>query len=358
MRFGASSTSSSGIIPLMALHSLKALTLKDKKVLLRLDLDLPTNAEGFDTTRLEAGVQTLNFILKRGAAAVHVIGHYGRPDGKVVRKYSLEPITKLLIEMVPEKARERVTFGENLRFDPGEEKNSKAFAKKLAKGFDIYVNDAFATAHREHASMTQIPTILPTVLGRTFEKEMKVLQRLRFKPERPVVLLLGGAKSEKLSLIEPLFDFVNIFIVAGKLANELDKVEAEKANRKLIVADMTEDGLDITHDSMEQIERFLKAAGTVVWNGPVGKYEDEAHAAGTRYIADTILKSKMNCIIGGGDTEAAIDHLGFDRSKYTHISTGGGAMMHYLVFSTLPALDAIEASDSNFAWEELLEFVL
>jgi phosphoglycerate kinase len=342
----------------MALHSLKALTLKEKKVLVRLDLDLPSNAEGFDLTRLEAGAQTLNLILKRGAASVHVIGHYGRPEGKVVKKYSLEPITKLLLEMVPEKSRSKVTFGENLRFDPGEESNNKAFAKKLAKGFDLYVNDAFATAHREHASMTLIPEFIPTVLGRTFEKEMKVLQRLRFKPDRPIVLLLGGAKSEKLSYSPRLFDFVNIIIVAGKLAGELDKAVDEKENRKLIVAELTEDGLDITKDSTEQIERFLKAAGTVIWNGPVGKYEDEIHATATRYLADSIVKSKMNCIVGGGDTEAAIDHLGFDRTKFTHISTGGGAMMEYLAEGTLPALAAAEASQKNFPWEDLLEFVL
>jgi phosphoglycerate kinase len=342
----------------MALHSLKALTLKDKKILLRLDLDLPSNADGFDTTRLETGAQTLTFLLKRGVANVHVIGHYGRPEGKVTKKYSLDAINKLLLEMVPEKSRSKVTFGDNLRFDPGEEKNSKAFAKKLAKGFDLYVNDAFATSHREHASMTQIPEFLPTVLGRNFEKEMKMLSRLRHKPDRPVTLLLGGAKEEKLEYLTTLFDFVNIFIVAGKLANYMDKAEAEKTNRKLIVAEMTEDGLDVTHDSMEQIERFLKASGTVIWNGPVGKYEDELHAAGTRYLADSITKSKIHCIIGGGDTEAAIDHLGFDRTKFTHISTGGGAMMQYLIDGTLPALTAAEASQKAFPWEDLLEFVL
>ncbi len=342
----------------MALHSLKALSLRDKKVLLRLDLDLPVNDDGFDTTRLEGGAQTLNFLLKRGVSAVHVIGHFGRPDGKEVKKYSLKPITDLLHEMVAEKNRDKVTFGENLRFEEGEESNNAAFAKKLAKGFDLYVNDAFATAHREHASMTQIPKLLPTVLGRTFEKEMKVLQRLRHKPERPVTLMLGGAKSEKLAYLDSLFDFVNIFVVVGKLAQDLDKETAEKQNRKLIVAELTEDGFDITHDSMEQIERFLKASGTVIWNGPAGKYEDPSHAAGTFYLADSIAKSKIPCIVGGGDTEAALDHLKVDRTKFTHISTGGGAMMAYLVDGTLPALAAVEKSQQIFSWEDLLEFVL
>lgn len=342
----------------MALHPIKAITFKDKKVLLRLDLDLPVNKDGFDTTRIEAGAQTLNFILKRGASQVHVIGHFGRPEGKKSKKYDLKPITALLLDLVPEKQREKVTVGDNLRFDEGEEKNSKAFAKKLAKGFDIYVNDAFATAHREHASVTQIPTLLPTVMGRTFEKEMKVLHKLKHRPDRPVLLLLGGAKLEKLDFLETLFDFVNIFIVAGKLAGELNKEEAEKSNRKLIVAELTSDGKDITKDSMEQIERFFKASSTIIWNGPVGMYEDELHAAGTRYLADSIVKSKINCIVAGGDTEAAIDHLGFDRNKFAHVSTGGGALMQYLVLGSLPGIDAIEQSQATFKWDDLLEFVL
>lgn len=346
-------------IPPMAVYTLKALELKDKNVLLRLDLDLPENQDGFDTTRLEAGAQTLNFILKRGAAKVHVIGHRGRPDGKVVKKLSLKPITDLLIEMIPENKRERVTFGDNLRFDPGEEGNSKAFAKKLAKGFDFYVNDGFATAHREHASMVQLPLILPTVMGRTFEKEIKTFQKVYRKPDRPVTLILGGGKSDKAEYLKTMFDFVNVFVVGGKLAAEMDKEEAEKEHRKLIVCEVTEDGLDITKDAYERAERFIKASGTVIWNGPMGKYEDGEHGKGTEYIADTLSRTKTFSIIGGGDTEAAVDHFEVDKSKYSHVSTGGGAMMEFFANGgTLPAYEAIVEGQQKFSWEDFLEFIL
>lgn len=339
------------------MYLLKALSLKEKHVLLRLDLDLPENKDGFDTTRLEAGAQTLNFILKRGAARVRVIGHRGRPDGKVERKLSLKPITDLLTEMVPEKHRSKVEFGDNLRFDPGEEKNSKTFAKQLAKGFDIYVNDAFATAHREHASMVALPYILPTVMGRQFEKEMKVLRKVALTPNRPLTFIFGGAKEDKLEFIDRLFDKVNVFLIAGALAvNRKEELEAKY--RKVIVADLTADNLDMTQDSLDQFDRFIKASETVIWNGPVGKYEDGVHSAGTEFIANSLARSKVYSVIGGGDTEAAVDYLGFKREQFSHVSTGGGAMMELLADGTLVGYEAIRESQANFSWEHDLEFVI
>ncbi len=337
------------------MYYLKALTLKDKNVLLRLDLDLPENQDGFDTTRIELGALTLNQILKRGASKVHVIGHRGRPDGKVNKKLTLEPITKLLMAMVPEKYHEKVTFGENLRFDAGEEKNSLAFAKKLAKGYDYYVNDAFATAHREHASIVQLPKILPTVMGRQFEKEMKVLRRIAHAPNRPLTLILGGSKDDKMEYVDRLFDHVNVFLIAGKLAD--GRKELELTNRKMIVADLKENKLDITFDSMEQFDRFIKASETVIWNGPVGKYEDEEGMEGTKYIANSLSKTKVFSVVGGGDTEAALTVLGMTRDDFSHVSTGGGAMMELLINGTLPGYDAIEEGQKLFVWENILEFV-
>lgn len=338
---------------------LKALTLKDKNVLLRLDLDLPTNQDGFDTSRLEVGAQTLNLLLKKGVARVHVIGHYGRPEGKPDKKHDLKPIIKLLLELVPEKLHDKVTFGENLRFDPGEEKNSVAFAKKLAKGFDLYVNDAFATAHREHASIVRLPYLLPTVMGRQFEREIKVLRKLYYAPNRPVTLILGGAKEDKMAYLDRLEEQVNVFLLGGKLADgEGKKEELEKKYRKLIVGELTADGLDINKDTQEQFERFIKASETVIWNGPVGKYEDEAGAAGTRYLANTLVRSKIYSVIGGGDTEAALDHLGFKHDQFSHVSLGGGAMMEYLCEGTLPGVKAIEEGQLQFSWEKDLEFVV
>lgn len=337
--------------------SIKAIQWRDKKVLLRLDLDLPENEDGLDTSRLEVGAQTLNHLLKRGAAHVHVIGHWGRPNGKVVKKYDLKKVGKLLLELVPEKARDRVSIGENLRFDPGEEKNHITFARKLAKGHDMYVNDAFATAHREHASIVQLPYLLPTVMGRQFEREVKALRKLYHQPARPVTFILGGAKEDKLEFIDKLSSYINVFLIGGKLAAGR-KEELEAKYKNLIVGDLTADGLDITKDSTEQFERFIRASETVIWNGPVGKYEDPAGAAGTEYLANVITKTKIYSVIGGGDTEAAMDHLGFKPEQFSHVCLAGGAMMEYLINGTLPGVKAIEEGQKQFSWEKDLEFVL
>lgn len=345
------------------MYYLKALDVRDRKVLLRMDLDLPQNQEGFDTTRLEAGMPTLLHLLKKGVEKVHIIGHRGRPNGKKVKKLSLKPIQDLILEMVDEKWHDKITFGENLRYDPGEVKNHKTFAKKLAKGYDLYVNDAFATAHREHASMVTLPTLLPTVMGRQFEKEIKVLRKIVYNPDRPLTLMLGGAKMEKMEYVDKLFEHFNVFLIGGKLAtirdndNEKTKQELEEENRKMIVAELDESGKDLTKDSMEQFERFIKASETVIWNGPVGVYEEDAHAAGTEYLAGTLSRSKVYSYVCGGDTEAAITHFKLEHDKFDHVSTGGGSVMEYLVHGSLPSQKAIEESQMNFEWEQYLEFV-
>jgi len=337
------------------MHYLKALDLKDKNVLLRLDLDLPENENGYDTTRLDMSMPTLNSILRK-ASKIHIIGHLGRPDGKKVKKLDLAPIHKLLLERIDEQFHKKITFGENLRFDPGEEKNSKAFAQKLAKGYDIYVNDAFAVSHREHASITQLPHLLPTVMGRQFEKEIKVLRQLVYAPKRPLTLILGGAKEDKLEYLDRLFEHFNVFLLGGALAHE--RKDLEQKNRKLIVADLTEDGMDLAPETMEQFDRFIKASETVVWNGPVGKYEDGIHDAGTKYIANSLAKSKIYSVICGGETEAAITLLGYKHEDFNHVSTGGGSTMEYLVNGTVPGYKAIEESQDKFEWDKLLEFVI
>lgn len=345
------------------MYYLKALDVRNRKVLLRMDLDLPENQEGFDTTRLEYGLPTLQYLLKKGASQVHIIGHRGRPKGKKVKKLSLDPIHKIILEMVDKKWHEKITFGENLRYDEGEIKNHKTFARKLAKGFDLYVNDAFATAHREHASMVTLPTLLPTVMGRQFEKEVKVLRKIVYNPDRPLTLMLGGAKMEKIEYVDKLFDHFNVFLIGGKLATYIDgdnkktKKQLEQQNRKMIVAKLDESGKDLTPDSMEQFERFIKASETVVWNGPLGVYEEEEHAAATEYLAGTLSRSKVYSLVCGGDTEAAITHFGLEHDKFDHVSTGGGAVMEYLVNGSLPAQKAIEESQKEFEWEQYLEFV-
>ncbi len=171
-------------------------------------------------------------------------------------------------------------------------------------------------------------------------------------------MIIGGGKSDKVEYLDRMFDFVNVFVVGGKLAADMSKEEEEKKNRKLIVCEVTDDGLDVTKDAYERAERFIKASGTVIWNGPLGKYEDGVHGTGTQFIAESLSRTKTFSIIGGGDTEAAIDFFGIDESKFSHVSTGGGAMMEFFCEGTLPAYEAIVEGQKSFSWEEYLEFVI
>jgi phosphoglycerate kinase len=205
--------------------------------------------------------------------------------------------------------------------------------------------------------MVALPYLLPTVMGRQFEKEIKVLRKIAHSPNRPYTVILGGAKDDKLEFIDRMFDKANVFLITGALAAGR-KEELEGKYRKVIVADLLPDGLDMTMESLEQFDRFIKASETVVWNGPVGKYEDKIHAAGTVFIANSLSRSKVFSVLGGGDTEAAIDLLGFKRDQFSHVSTGGGAMMELLADGTLDAFEAIKESQGNFSWEKDLEFVL
>lgn len=340
------------------MKTLRLTQVTDKKVLVRLDLDLPEAGKSFDTTRLEQGLPTIIYLLKNKAKHVTVIGHRGRPDGKVVKKYSMKPVANLLYELILKdkaaKGMDRkelekwLTVEENLRFDKREEKPNDVFAKKLAKGHDLYVFDAFAVSHRDHTSVTRIPEHLPTVTGIQFYKEITVLKKLLKKPKLPFIVILGGAKPEtKVPLIDPISERASVIMVGGKIA--ADMTYEEYPNRKLIIGKLREDGLDLDDDTLEQFERFIVQAETIVWNGPMGKYEDPGSRKGTAYIADVVARTRGFKVIGGGDTESAVTMLKIDQKKaFSHVSTGGGAMLDYLAYGTLPFLEAIKRSAMEF----------
>jgi len=323
---------------------------ENKRVLLRLDLDLPENNGAFDTTRMEDSYETLRYLWREKAQHVTVIAHRGH-EPKPTKAFSLAPIADLLYEGLltqtgfkkakREQLEEWMDVLENLRFDPREEANNPAFAAELAQNQDVFVNDAFATAHREHASIVGLPKLLPTVFGFQFETEMAALKKVTETPKRPFVFVLGGAKLEtKMPLIEKMADLVDVILLGGKLA-----VEARAQNykqRRMIVAELTEDNLDISVKAAEQFERFITDAKTIVWNGPMGKFEDPAHMAGTSYVANAIARTSAFKVLGGGDTEAAVTMLKINEGKaFSHISAGGGAMLYYLAYRRLPALDAV-----------------
>ncbi len=324
---------------------------KDLSVLLRLDLDLPYEKKKFDTTRLEDSFETLTYLWKHKAKHVTVIGHRGH-DVKKTKDFSLAPIAELLYkELLATKAFQKTNRAdlekwldvlENLRFDPREEEGSVKFAKELAKGHDLFVNEAFATAHREHTSIVTIPQILPTVFGFQFEKEMIAMKKVTETPKRPFIFVLGGAKLDtKLPLLEKVSENVDVILLGGKLALEAQKQGYK--NRKMIIANLTDDTLDITLPSIEQFERFIAEAKTLLWNGPMGKFEDGKHVEGTQRIAEAIARTTGYKMIGGGDTEAAVTLFKIDEKKsFNHVSSGGGAMLYYLTYRTLPAIEAVK----------------
>jgi phosphoglycerate kinase len=333
------------------MHFLSSVDPQDKKVLLRLDLDLPQEKGKFDTSRMEDSFETLSYLWRKKAKHVTVIAHRGHHPKKT-KEFSLTPIAELLYDaLLGTKAFAKAKRAdleawldilENLRFDPREEANDAKFAKELAAGQDLFVNDAFATSHREHASIVQVPKLLETVFGFRFEKEVTVMKKLVDQPKRPFIFVLGGAKLEtKLPLLEKISERVDVILLGGKLA--LEAREQGYKNRKMIIASLTEDTFDIDQKTMEQFDRFICEAKTLVWNGPMGKFEDAKHMAGTKFVAEAVARTTGYRVVGGGDTEAAISLLKIDEKKsFNFVSSGGGAMMQYLADRTLVGITAAE----------------
>ncbi|MDP2905338.1 MAG: phosphoglycerate kinase [Candidatus Omnitrophota bacterium] len=390
----------------MSKLTLNDLDLKDKRVLVRADFNVPQDAELniTDDTRVRATLPTLKFILQNGAKKIILISHLGRPDGKVAPKYSLAPVARRLQELmgVPVKfvsdcvgdalnkdiasCAEQVVLLENLRFHAEEEANDPGFAKELASLADVFVNDAFGTAHRAHASTEGVAYYLRSAAGLLLEKEIKYLGDAVAKPARPFVVVLGGAKvSDKIGVIENLLPKCDGLVIGGgmcytflkaqgkqigKSKLEADKVElaaslldkAKIANKfillpvdHLVVDNIAVDAkteivgenipdskiaVDIGPKTIALFCEKLKTAKTVVWNGPMGIFEMEPFAKGTRAIAECIASSGCTSIIGGGDSAAAVAKFKLD-DKMTHISTGGGASLEFLEGKILPGIAAL-----------------
>jgi len=323
-------------------HSLSLLKCEGLSVLVRLDLDLPEVRRKLDTTRLEDGLATLRYLIDRGVKKITIIAHRGRPEGKRVAKLSMKPVEKVLLAQLKVPKTVEVKVLENLRFDAREESGSVAFARELAKGHQAFVNDAFASSHREHTSITCLPKVLPSYFGLQFEKELRGLAPAVVDVKRPLLLVLGGAKLEtKLPIINAMTERADIICVGGKLATELTNHPI--ANRRLIVGKLTSDGKDIAKPTIEQFARFISMAQTIVWNGPMGKFEDAKYRNGTRAIARLLSAGRAYTIVGGGDTEAALTVMKLEKG-IKFISSGGGAMLDYIAYGTLPGIEAVKKS--------------
>ncbi|MCG2714639.1 MAG: phosphoglycerate kinase [Candidatus Omnitrophica bacterium] len=390
----------------MAKLTLKDLDLKNKTVLVRADFNVPQDASLniTDDTRIRSTIPTLKYILEQGAKKLVIISHLGRPDGKVAAKYSLKPVAARLKELLGEnvlflsdcvgdiikqdidKSKEKVILLENLRYHAEEEANDAGFAKSLATLADVFVNDAFGTAHRAHASTEGVTHFLKSAAGLLLEKEIKYLGGAVSNPAKPFMVILGGAKvTDKIGVIEYLLPKCDAIIVGGGMAYtflkaqgkqignsrlEKEKLEIAKsildkakqlnkeillpidhvvvdnidANAKIeIVGENIPDGkiaVDIGPKTIKLFEEKLKSAKTIVWNGPLGIFEMDAFSKGTREVAEFIANLKTISIIGGGDTAAAIAKFKLE-DKMTHISTGGGASLEFLEGKTLPGVAAL-----------------
>lgn len=389
--------------------SVKDITLKDKKVIMRVDFNVPQDKLTraiTDDTRIRAAVPTIEYILKQNPKKLILMTHLGRPDGQVKEELRLDPVAKKLQEIIrtPVKklndcvgeevaraidaAGEKVILLENLRFHAAEEDNDAGFAKELASLADIYVNDAFGTAHRAHASTEGVAHDLPAVAGFLLDKEIEYLGKSLEHPDKPFAVILGGAKvSDKIGVIENLLSKAQILVIGGGMAYtflkaqgiaignsklEKDKIDVaretlEKAKKKGVAVVLPIDHLvvdtidnptkiqttsdqnipdgmiavDIGPRSIELFKQTLKDAKTICWNGPLGIFEMDAYAKGTKDIALFITTTGAKTIIGGGDTASAVAKFGLE-SKMTHISTGGGASLEYMEGKVLPGIAALQ----------------
>ncbi len=385
-----------------------------KTVLVRVDFNVPIKdgkVKGDD--RIKKSLPTIKYIKEQGGKII-LMSHLGRPKGKYNKDLSLRPVAQRLSEILGEdilfidekevvnkEVKDKVknlkngeiALLENLRFRPEEEKNEESFSKDLASLADIYVNDAFGTAHRAHASNVGVSKFLPSVAGFLLEEEIKYLKESLENPKRPFVAILGGAKvSDKINLIKNLLDKIDSIVIVGAMANTFIKSMGKEVGKSLVEDDkldlarqiidqaskkgvnlilpedfieareISDDAkgqvvdassidkdkmvLDIGPNSLKKIKMVLKDAKTIVWNGPAGVFEVDEFSKGTVGIAKILADSDALTIVGGGDSVAAVEKAGVE-DKISHISTGGGASLELLEGKVLPAIKALGEANEN-----------
>jgi phosphoglycerate kinase len=343
-------------------RSVRDAEVADKRILVRSDLNVPLeDGSVADGTRIRASLPTLELLLERGAAEVTVCSHLGRPKGEDPA-FSLRPVEERLRELLPD---ERLRVLENTRFNPGETKDDPAFARELADENDLFVQDAFGSVHRAHASTVGVAKLLPAYAGLLLERELTELGKLLGDVDRPFVLIAGGAKVEdKLGVLRNLGGKADAVLVGGKMAEEIradnplpfdvvlpvDVVAAaafaEDAEAKIVPYDSLPDGwlgLDIGPETCTLFARYIAEARTVFWNGPMGVFEWSPFAAGTKAVAEAVASSDAYSVVGGADSARALTELGL-ANRVAWLSTGGGAALALLEGKELPGVAAIPAA--------------
>jgi phosphoglycerate kinase len=340
-------------------RSVRDADVSGKRVLERADLNVPLeDGRVADDTRIRAALPTLELLLEQGATEIGVCSHLGRPKGPDPA-YAMEPVAARLRELLPD---ERIRVLENTRFDPGETKNDPETARRLADDYDLFVNDAFGSAHRAHASTFGVAQLLPAYAGLLLEKELEMLGRLLGDVERPFVLVAGGAKVEdKLGVLSSLGARADAVLIGGKMAEELrddnplpfeavlpvDVVAAAafdaNAESRIAAFDGVPEGwlgLDIGPATRERFAEELRPARTVFWNGPMGVFEWSRFAEGTKAVAEAVAAVDGFTVVGGGDSVRALEELRLADS-ISWVSTGGGASLELLEGKELPGVAAI-----------------
>lgn len=343
-------------------RSVREADVPGKHVLVRADLNVPLeDGRIADDTRIVASLPTLRYLLDEGAAEVAVCSHLGRPKGPDPA-FAMAPVSARLRELLPD---ERLRVLENTRFDAGETKNDPESARRLAQGMELYVNDAFGSAHRAHASTVGVTELLPAYAGLLLEQELEMLGRLLDEVERPFVLVAGGAKVEdKLGVLEHLGGRADSVLVGGKMAEELrggsplpydaelptDVVAAAAldadAESRVTPYDRLPDGwlgLDIGPETRARFGDVVRGARTVFWNGPMGVFEWPRFAEGTKAVAEAVAEADGYTVVGGGDSVRAVHELGL-ADRISWVSTGGGASLELLEGKQLPGVAAIPSS--------------
>jgi phosphoglycerate kinase len=339
-----------------------------KVVLVRADLNVPL-ADGAvaDDTRIRASLPTLQLLLDRGAAEIRVCSHLGRPKTEEDRpKFAMAPVAARLHELLPD---ERIRVLENTRFNPGETKNDEGYARELAEGCDLYVNDAFGSAHRAHSSTEAVARILPAYAGLLLLEELEHLGRLLGPIERPFVLISGGAKvDDKLGVLQHLGGRAETVLVGGKMAEQIREENpldfaVELPSDVIGAASFAEDaefgtypfdglpegwlGLDIGPETRTRFAAAIAAAKTIFWNGPMGVFEWPNFAGGTRAVAEAVAANDAAfSVVGGADSVRALNELGL-ASRISWVSTGGGASLELLEGRELPGVAAIPSADES-----------
>ncbi|MFP4490316.1 MAG: phosphoglycerate kinase [Spirochaetaceae bacterium] len=392
----------------MSVKNVKDLNLSGKRVLVRADFNVPLKeGEITDDTRIKAALPTLEYILEQEGASIVLMSHLGRPKGERKAELSLAPIGGRLAELlgVPVKTAPdcvgeetlsmakgleagEVLLLENLRFYKEETDNDPGFAEKLAQNGDVYINDAFGTAHRAHASTEGVARLLPSAAGFLIDKEVRFFEHVLSNPEKPFVAIIGGAKvSTKIGVLETLLDKCTTLVIGGAMSYTFLKAQgysvgaskieeeyldtakslleqAEKAGVQVVLPEdhmcaeeFSEEaqpryvdtmeipgeliGLDIGPNTLERLHSIIGEAKTLVWNGPMGVFEFESYAKGTLEVAEMVSKCKGTTIVGGGDSVAAVNKFGFADS-IDHVSTGGGASLEFLEGKKLPGIAVLE----------------